>query len=175
MLKLVCQPTINVLEPTGTPVAGWRSRSRCVVELLHGRVVIKVALLVDTTGSLAGTPYLLIASRVGERLREGGWSGGEGTTLLGGEVGRIVEAEVEVKAVRVARVLLLLLVGHGELYLGAARVRRPGVHVSGGQSYRMLLPTCLARSVLDALWIEKKDEQEVTVVDERIETSRLVG
>ncbi|KAI7498805.1 hypothetical protein KC357_g142 [Hortaea werneckii] len=61
----MCQPTIDVLEATRTPVAGWRSRSRGIVELLHGRVVVKVALLVDTAGSLAGTPYLLISSRVG--------------------------------------------------------------------------------------------------------------
>lgn len=145
MLELVCQSTINVLEPTGTPVAGWRSWSRGIVELLHGRVVVKVALLVDTTGTLAGTPYLLIASRVGKGLWEGGRSGGEGTTLLGGEVGRVVEAEVEVEAVWVARVLLLLLVGHGGLCMEAARVRRPEARVSGGQSYRMLLPTCLAQ------------------------------
>lgn len=156
MLELVCQSTIDVLEPSGTPVAGWRSRSRGIVKLLHGRVVVKVALLVDTTGSFAGTPYLLIASRVGEGLWEGGRSGGEGTTLLGGEVGLVIEAEVEVEAVWVARVLRLLLVGHGGLCIEAARVRRPGARVSGGQSYRMLLPTCLAqcpRCPLD--WFER--------------------
>ena len=94
-------------------------------------VVVEVALAIDAAGRLLGTPDLLLSGRIGERLREGGRGGREGTTLLGREVGRIVEAEVELEAVGVTAVglrlllvrmllrllllllLLVLLVGHG--------------------------------------------------------------
>lgn len=101
------------------------ARRHTVAELLWvcvGVVVVEVALLADAARGLLGSPDLLLPRRVWEWLRKSGRRRWESTTLLGGEVRRVGEAEVQVQTVRVAGIgllllllalLLLLLVGHG--------------------------------------------------------------
>ena len=60
------------------------------------------------------SPNFLLTSGILVWLRECGGRGREGTSLLGGEGLRVVlEAEVELQAIRVAAILLLVVVRHG--------------------------------------------------------------
>jgi hypothetical protein len=112
MLKLMCQTIGHLVE------AAWRTISRCggsigKLLLICGRVaVVKISLAVDATARRLCAPDLLLPCGVGKWLRKGGRGCGKGSALLGGEVGRIGEAKVKVKAVlgrvRVCWQLLLL-------------------------------------------------------------------
>ena len=118
MLELMCQPVGDIIEATTRrrTVCRTRRRHALVAILLVGiGVVVEIALAVDAARRLLRAPHLLLAGAVGEGLWECGGGGGEGTTLLGGEVWLVAEAEVELEAVGVAVVLLLLLllVRHG--------------------------------------------------------------
>ena len=122
VLELVGQAIGHLVEAARGAEPCCRAGGRGeVLVLLEGGVVVEVSLAVDPACRLACAPDILLATSVWEGLREGGWGGGEGTTLFGGEVGLVVEAEVEVEAVGggVAVVLLLLLL----LLLGLLLVR----------------------------------------------------
>lgn len=88
------------------------TRGPWVAVLLRIRIpswcVVEVALVVYTT-RLLSSPDLLLTGGVWERLRKGGRRGGELSTLLGGEVGSVVVAKVQLKTIRVPAVLLLLI------------------------------------------------------------------
>ena len=116
MLELMGETVGDIVECTGRAISCARRDIACVLLLVGIGVVVEVALVVDATGRLLSAPDLLLAILVWEGLWKGGGSSGEGTALLGGEVWRVGEAEVELQTVWIAavRLLLLLLVGHLE-------------------------------------------------------------
>lgn len=110
MLELVGQAIGRVSEAWNRrAIASARRGSAGVLLLVWGRIVVKVALVVDSTCCLLSTPYLLLPRRIWKWLWEGGGSGREGTTVLTRIVGTVVEAEVELQAGGVAAVDALLL------------------------------------------------------------------